>query len=208
VPAINGYLGAVYVKSAATSTAFVDLPMTVQADNKTCIINDSTKRYWDTSQPVVVETSTDGIDWAVATGYTVQHCGGRIIFNTALTAGTQVQVSASAYTVTEVASMYNWELEIEQEQEETTGFGSGWTELTPTLRTFTGSCEWYLADGRFSQYVGDKEYVFVLYVNENSNKRYEFYGILTNSNIEVPVDGIVTESLDFSGKGQVYYRED
>lgn len=205
--AIQGYLGAVYVKTGA-SAAFTNQATTnVGGDLKTYEITDTTKRYWDTRQPVTVQTSPDGITWTtVTTGFKIEYPGGRVVFNTAQAAGTQVRVSASAYTVSSIAAMFNWQMDIERDTEDTPTFGSAWNDVTPLIPKASGSCEWYWADGQFFSRMGDSEMVFALYTNSTNKYRYEFYGTFTKSASKTPVDGVVTESLDFQSSGPIYYR--
>lgn len=207
--AISGALGAVYAKTGA-STSFTNITMNnPSADLKTFVISDNTKRYWDTSHSVTIEKSTDGgTTWTTASGYTIQYPGGVVVFNTALTSGTQVRASAYAYPVTNIANMFNWELDVSISEEDATTFGSGgWEETIATLKGFSGKAEWYWADSTFLDHLGDNEMVFSLYTTTTGNKRYEGYGIITKAGPKVPVDGIVNESIEFKGKTQIYYRE-
>jgi hypothetical protein len=52
-----------------------------------------------------------------------------------------------------------------------------------------------------------KDLALVLYVDGGANKlRYEGYGDIKKTGIETPVDGLIKQSIDFTGDGKIYYR--
>lgn len=206
--AVHGSMGAVYAKTGP-SVAFSNVTMNnIGGDRMTYEISDTAKRYWDTSQPVTVQTSPDGSTWTTVTsGYTIEYPGGRVVFSSPLASGTQVRVSASAYSVASIAGFFNWELELKIDTENTPTFGSTWNQVTPTLKGFSAKASWYWASNTFMTYLGDNEMIFVFYVDTVSKRRYEGYGTITSAAPSVPADGVVQEKLEFSGKGRVYYRE-
>lgn len=202
-----GDIGDAWFKNAQFEVSSTASPY-MTGPTKTYQISDTTKRYWDTTQPVTIQTSNDGSTWTTITsGFTIEYPGGRVVFSSVQPANLYVRASASAYTVAAIAGMFNWKLNVERKLQDTPTFGSVWNSVTPLAAEASGSCEWYWADTQFFNRIGDQEFVFVLYTDEANKKRYEFFGTITKSAIEVPADGVVTESLDFKSKGPVYYRE-
>lgn len=203
--AIQGYLGGIFIKSGP-AVPFSDVSMTDSGDQMEYIISDNQKRYWDKLAPVTVERSADGETWEVvqASEYTIEHIGGRVVFNSPQT--DQIRVSGSYFPMEPVSAGFEWELSLEQNAEDTPTFGGDWNQITPTTKTATGSFSWYWSDGSMFEKIGDDNVIIVLYVNELSNIRYEFSAVITSDSIEVPTDGVVTEELEFSVVGPVYFR--
>ena len=76
-----------------------------------------------------------------------------------------------------------------------------------TLLEWTASAEKYWISNNFISRLGN-EVVLVLYTNGGASLfRYEGFAKISSSSIEDPVDGIVNESIEFTGIGQLYYRE-
>jgi hypothetical protein len=81
-------------------------------------------------------------------------------------------------------------------------------ENLPTINAFSAAAESYWADERLSARLG-QELIVALYLDTGANtKRYEGYALISSDSIELSVDDIVNESLEFQGCGKLYYRED
>lgn len=67
--------------------------------------------------------------------------------------------------------------------------------------------ESYWGDEEFFTGLG-KEVVIALYADATASKqRYEGFGIISSDGIETAVVGIVNETIELQGIGQLYYRE-
>lgn len=199
--AIAGKVGSIYMKTSAVATTFTDEACT-NVDNTVYYITDTDKRYWDKNTAVVVE-----VDATPETGVTIDHVGGRITFDTPLAGTETVTVSGKYWTVSELAGFYNWSLDTSADMEDCTTFASsGWREFTPTLKGFTISAEAYWQDETFQDRLAE-EVVVSLYANEANDERYEGFAYITSDSVETPVDGLVQESVEFTGNGELYYYD-
>lgn len=198
--AISGKIGSIYMKTDAVATAFTDEAMTNSGDNTVYYITNKAKRYWDKNTAVTVE-----VDAVPETDVVIDYVGGRITFNTPLAGTEAVTVSGAYWTVSEVAGFYNWSLDLASDMEDSTTFQSnGWREFTPTLKGFTVSAEAYWQNGDFLGRLAE-EVVISLYVNEASDIRYEGYAYITSTSVEAGAEGLVEESVEYTGNGELYY---
>ena len=197
--AISGKIGSIYMKTSAVATVFTDEACT-NVDNTVYYITDANKRYWDKDSTIVVE-----VDATPEAGVTIDYVGGRITFDTPLAGTETVTVSGEYWTVAEVAGFYNWSLDITADMEDSTTFATnGWREFTPTLKSFNVSAEAYWQNGDFLDRLAE-DVIVSLYTNEASDLRYEGYARITSTSVENAVDGLVQESVEYTGNGELYY---
>jgi len=200
--AISGKLGSIYMKTTDVATTFTDEACTDSGNHTLYYITDTTKRYWDKATTVVVE-----VDGTPESGVTIDYIGGRITFDTPLAGTEAVTVSGKYWTVSELAGFYNWSLDLTADMEDSTTFASaGWREFTPTLKGFTISAEAYWQDDKFLDRLAE-EVVVSLYTNESNDERYEGFAYIASNSVETPVDGLVQESVEYTGNGELYYYE-
>jgi hypothetical protein len=140
--------------------------------------------------------------------YTIEYAGGTVCFNEPLEPGNVVTVSGNSVSVTQSGGFFNWSLELTADTSDVTTFiSNGWKENLPNIKSFTASAESYWCDASFLKNIG-KEVIIALFVDTTSNlNRYEGYAVLSSDEIELAVDDIVNESIEFEGTGQIYYRE-
>lgn len=200
--AIAGKVGSIYMKTTASATATTGEAMTNSGDNTVYYITNTAKRYWDKNSSVTVY-----VDATPETGVTIDYIGGRVTFDTPLTGVEVVTVDVSYWTVSELAGFYNWSLDLTQDLEDSTTFASaGWREFTPKLKGFTISAEAYWQDETFQDRLAE-EVVVALYANEANDERYEGFAYITSDSVETPVDGLVQDSIEFTGNGELYYYD-
>ena len=202
--AVVGMTGAVYVSDVNTApVSFSDKPCTGDAQRKRYQINDSDMRYWDPSTPVLVEVNGS----SVSAGFTLEHAGGYIVFNSALDAGDEVTVSGKALTLIQAGGFFNWSIDTDSEDADATTFKSqGWKEFARTLKGWSGSAEAYWGDTRFFDSLG-KTVVVKLFVNSGpSQDCLEGFAVINGDGIEAPVEGLIQEAVDFTGTGPLYIR--
>lgn len=198
--AISGKIGSIYMKTDAVATVFTDEAMTNSGDNAVYYITNKTKRYWDKDTTIVVD-----VDGTPESDVVIDYVGGRITFNTPLTGTEAVTVSGAYWTVSEVAGFYNWSLDLSADLEDSTTFASnGWRDFTPTLKSFTVSAEAYWQNGDFTDRLAE-EVVLSLYTNEASDLRYEGFAYITSTSVETGAEGLVQESVEYTGNGELYY---
>lgn len=202
---IAGRIGAVFMQTSASPSSFTNKPTTPDTAFKRYRINDVNKRYWDKTQPVTVKVNGTTVE----SGFYLEHCGGVVVFNTALESEDEVRVTGKSVTVAQRGGFFNWSCDLDTEIADVTTFqGDGWKEHLPTIKGFSASADSYWADGDLSQSVG-KEVIIALYVdNSPSKKRYEGYALISSDSLETAVDDVINESIEFEGVGNLFYRED
>jgi len=202
--AITGMTGAVYISDVNTApVSFSDKPCTGDTERKRYQVNDSSLRYWDPDTPVLVEVN--GV--SVSTGFTLEHAGGFVVFNTALGVDDTVTVSGKSLTLVQAGGFFNWSVDGDADDAEATTFASqGWKEFKRTLIGWSGSAEAYWGDTQFYDSLG-KTVVVKLFVDAGPAQNcLEGFAIINGEGIENPVDGLVQESIDFTGTGPLYIR--
>jgi len=202
--AITGMTGAVYVSDVNTAPeSFSDKPCTGDTERKRYQINDTSLRYWDPTYPVLVEVNGE----PVLSGFTLEHAGGYIVFNNALDAGDEVTVSGKALTLIQAGGFFNWSIDGDADDAEATTFESqGWKEFARTLKGWSGSAEAYWGDTQFYDSLGETV-VVKLYIDAGpAQDCLEGFAIINGDGIENPVDGLVQESVEFTGTGPLYLR--
>ena len=203
--AITGMTGAVYVSDVDTAPVSFnnETCSAVDAQRKRYQIDDPDLMYWDPTYPVLVKVN----DSPVSTDFTLEHAGGYIVFNNALDAGDEVTVSGKALTLIQAGGFFNWSIDGDADDAEATTFESqGWKEFARTLKGWSGSAEAYWGDEQFFDSLG-KTVVVKLYIDAGpALDCLEGFAIINGEGIENPVDGLVQESIDFTGTGPLYIR--
>ena len=202
--ATAGKVGAVLVQTSDTPIAFLDEPMTANADRTRYTITDATKRYWNRYADFVVEV--DGTP--ITSGYSIEYAGGVVVFEEALEVGEVVTVSGEYVQVEQLAGFFNWSLSVNNKTIDVTAYESGeWEEFVLATKNFTVNAEkyWYV-DKTFPTLVG-QDVVIVCYTNFGTPKtRFEGWATLGQVDINSPVNEIINERLSLTGKDGIYYR--
>jgi hypothetical protein len=202
--ATPGKVGRVLIQSTADPIIFADEATTANIAKTRYTITDPNKRYWDKDTPVVVKV--DGV--VTTTGFSIEHPGGVIVFEEALN-DEVVTVSGAYVEVEQLAGFFNWSLSVNNKTIDTTAFESGeWEEFILSTKNFTVSAEkFWASDANFSDRMGS-EVIVVLYTDFGTAKtRFEGYATINTSAVNVPVDGLVNDRLEFAGKNGIYFRE-
>lgn len=191
------------------SQAFTEEAMVRQTDNKTYIIDDSELRYWDKAKPITVEQNINNTGWEqVASGFTVQHAGGIIVFNEA-DADREVRVSGSAYELEEKLGFFSWTLTFDVTMHDATDFQSdGWVENIDGNRSWTAQAEQHWrSEEHLDDWVGQLLPVS-FYVDDSPGRqwRYEGVGYVSQDALTVPQGDIVNRTMQFTGDGGVWRR--
>jgi hypothetical protein len=204
--AITGMTGAVYVSDVnAAPVSFNDEPCSaVDAERKRFRIDDPDLRYWDPEAPVTV--MLNGVP-VTPPGYTLEHCGGFIVLEEAADVDDEITVSGKALTLVQAGGFFNWSVDFDGEDADATTFKSGgWKEFVRTLKGWSGSAEAYWGDTQFFDSLG-KTVVLKLFIDAGpAQDCLEGFAIISGDGIENPVDGLVQETVDFTGTGPLYIR--
>jgi len=119
-----------------------------------------------------------------------------------------VHVDYTYYTVEQVAGFFNWSLDIVGDALETTDFGdAGHRAYIAGMDGWSGSADrHYLTDVDMSAYIGSKSIVRFYMKTTTTTIRYEGWAHVTGMHLSTPVDGVVTEPLDFQGNYKINYE--
>jgi hypothetical protein len=137
----------------------------------------------------------------------LEHAGGFVVFDTARDAEDEVTVSGKYLTLIPAGGFFNWSIDGDADDAEATTFESqGWKEFARTLKGWSGSAEAYWGDEQFFDSLG-KTVVVKLYIDAGpAQDCLEGFAIINGDGIESPVDGLVQESVEFTGTGPLYLR--
>ena len=202
--AITGMTGAVYVSDVDTApVAFLDEPATGDVARKRYQVTDPDYRYWPLDETIIVEVNGA----PVTSGFTLERAGGVVVFENALDIGDEVTVSGKALTLAQAGGFFNWSIDGDGEDAEATTFVSGgWKEFVRTLKGWSGSAEAYWGDTQFFDSLGQVVVVKLFVDSGPAQNCLEGFAIINGDGIESPVDGLVQETVDFTGTGPLYIR--
>ena len=202
--AITGMVGGVYVSDVSIPPVpFLDAATIADPGRKRYQVTDPAHRYWPLDEAITVKKNGD----TITTGFSLEHAGGYVVFEEALLEGDIVAVSGKALTLTQAGGFFNWSVDGDSDDEDATTFKSGgWKEFVRTLDGWSGSAEAYWGDTRFFEALG-KVVVVKLFVDAGpAQSCMEGFAIISGEGIEVPVEGLVQENIDFTGTGPLYIR--
>jgi hypothetical protein len=186
----------IYITGTAT-TSITSETLTANTDRTVFSINDAAKRFWDPTMAPTVKLGTTTLDPST---YRVAYAGGKIIFKEPVGAGT-VTISSNGYkAVSALGEAKEWSVDIESDMEDVTPFGKDWKEFAPTLKGASGSLSRWWVDEFFFNKIDS---LLGLSLEATTGKTYDCYARLTTNGIQVAVDGLVEESLDFQVIGDL-----
>lgn len=204
--AITGMTGAVYVSDVNTAPVSFNEKLCIgDATRKRYQIDEEDFRYWDPDAPVWVQVN--GVP--IVAGFTLEHAGGFVVFDETLILDVEdkVTVSGKALTLIQAGGFFNWSIDGDGEDAEATTFASqGWKEFVRTLKGWSGSAEAYWGDTQFFDSLGEIVVVKLFVDAGPAQDCFEGFAIINGDGIEAPVDGLVQETIDFTGTGPLYLR--
>lgn len=202
--AITGKVGAVYVSNINTApVSFTDAATSKDAERKRFQVVNPEHRYWTPDEPITVKKNGAVIN----TGFTLERVGGVVVFNNPLSVEDEITVSGTALSLIQAGGFFNWSIDTDAEDAEATTFASGgWKEYIRTLKSWSGSAEAYWGDRLFYDSLGQIVVVKLFVDAGPSQDCLEGFALINGDGIESPVDGLVTETVDFTGVGPLYPR--
>ena len=202
--AIVGMVGGVYVSDTSIPPVpFLDAATTADTGRKRYQVTDPAHRYWLLDEKITVKVNSE----EVTEGFLLEYAGGYVVFEEALLEGDIVTVSGKALTLAQAGGFFNWSVDGDGDDEDATTFKSGgWKEFVRCLKGWSGSAEAYWGDTRFFDSLG-KVIVVKLFIDAGpAQDCLEGFAIVSREGIEVPVEGLVQETVDFTGTGPLYLR--
>lgn len=204
--ALAGTEADVYI-AALPAVAFTDEACSDEGDGLTFTIDAAAKRFWDPATAVVVEVD-DGGGWDViaSSEYTVQHVGGKIIFNADQT-GNSVRVDGGYMTVSQLTQAHKWSVDVQQELLEVSAFGDGWKDKIAGLKEASASIERYADVDAilFAELEAGNPLVVVLYTDYSAGSRYEGYARIKQVSPGAELGGTIDEALNLEITGELFY---
>jgi hypothetical protein len=202
--AIAGKVGAVYVSDVDTApVAFADKATTKDGANKRYQVTDPTCRYWPPGAAITVKKNAA----PVTTGFTLERAGGVVVFDVALQGTDVILVSGTALTLVQAGGFFNWSVDGDGDDADATTFASGgWKEFVRMLIGWSGSAEAYWGDTRFFNSLGQIVVVKLFIDAGAAQSCMEGFANISGDKIEAPVDGVIQETVDFTGVGSLYLR--
>ena len=210
--AIAGYAADLLIAGVAGSgSAFTHEATTAVIALTEYQITGTTKRYWDPTVALVVETSTYGTNWtAITSGFQAAYAGGVIRFPIAQPSGTQVRVSGAYLTASVLGQSKEWDLAVSMDTPDTTVFTAGtslsaWKTCVAALKDATVTVARYQLDGYFLPTVVNPAtfYILVLYTDYANGKHVDCLSRMTADSIKTAVAAVIEESLTFKTTGMI-----
>ncbi len=203
----SGLTGVVYyVDTSQPSTSATNEAMTDSGDHLRFYVTNQAKRYWDPSQPVTVKAN--GV---VVTNYTVEHCGGNIVF----TSQPSTPVTASFYywPYAKYGMCRKWTLKYKPATHDVTVLNDAGVRRVRGLDDYEASLEGFYEDPTWmNMSLGDKLLGVVLHesgtytTGSTTGQRYEMYAHL-DASLEMDVKDVMKTTLSLVSEGQCYYRK-
>lgn len=107
----------------------------------------------------------------------------------------------------QVGGFFEWNVDEEAGLEESPEFGDEVITHTQTLDSWSGSASKYFdVDNRFNDWVGTKV-VLAFYIDTDTLKRFEAWGIIGDKSTSTPVDTLVEEDISIEGQTRLRFRE-
>lgn len=204
--AISGKVGAVYVSDINTApVSFTDQATIKDATLTRYQVTNATYRYWPLDAVITVKKNGA----VITTGFSLERAGGYVVFDAALQASDVVLVSGTALTLVQRGGFFNWSVDTDSEVPEITTFASaGWKEYAQVLNGWSGSADAYWGDTFFYDAIDAGNTIVVkLFIDSGAAQTcLEGFALINGDSIEGPVDGIVSETIDFEGVGSLYPR--
>jgi hypothetical protein len=207
---IAGHNTQIYITSGA-SLSMANEAMSDSGDHMTFNVVNAAHQCWDNTAPIAVQTSPDGSTWTtVSSGFTVAYPIGRVVFAAPVSGATpSVRISGNylAFSFMGYASTVNPNLTATTlDVTSFTNPPSGWKQFIASLNSATIKLTKFWIDGTFLAHLTSADLLIIqVYPGQNSNQRYQGYGILTADDIKSAANAANTEDLTFTVNGQLYF---
>lgn len=202
--AITGMVGGVYVSDTSIPPVpFLDAATTADAGYKRYQVTDPAHRYWPLNEAITVKVNGE----EVTEGFALEYAGGYVVFDEALLEGDIITVSGKALTLTQAGGFFSWSIDADGDDEDATTFKSGgWKEFVRCLKGWSGSADAFWGDTRFFEALGEVVVVKLFVDAGPAQDCLEGFAIINGDGIENPVEGLVQETVDFTGTGPLHLR--
>jgi len=195
----SGVVGAVYKQSSTTDT-FTGEDATLQADNKTLIIDDLTLAGF-VRDASLFTVYLDGSE--VTAPYEIHF--DRIIFNEEQETGTWT-IDGTYAELETVGGAYEWGVDLKHAVQDATSFGDTWEQKLKGLLGWTASAKRHWID---DDYISIAEaglpIILRLFTDSDTYDSYIGYGQIDGIKNGDKIDGITDGEISFSGSGSLIW---
>ena len=193
---IRGYKA--LVKAQSSAVAMTNEATTMSGGDTIYTITNAAKRTLDIDTPVIVKVG----GFPVTTGFVIDYLSGVIIFATA--ASRTVTVSGSYVVLSTITEAKGFSVTITRDALDTTRFQQEFKEFEAGLLSGTANLtnNYLVNSAFFAILIAGSRKVIEYYPNDDLTP-IRFYGVITNSEVIAPVDGIIEETISFQITSQV-----
>jgi hypothetical protein len=195
----SGRVGGIYKQSIITST-FVNQASTLQADNKTVIITDTTKVGFvrDLSLFTVKKGGT-----TITAPYEIHF--DRIIFREAQSSGVWT-ISGTYAELEQIGGGYEWSIDLKHNVQDKSAFGDSWETKLSGIVSWSASAKRRWIDDNYIDIVDNGLPIIVrLFTDIDTFESYVGYGQIDGIKKGDKVDGIVDAEISFAGDGSLIW---
>lgn len=208
--ALAGYLAGIWL-AVQPSITFTNLALTDSGDHIHFSMSETDiHRYWDPTATLTVQTAPDGSTWTTAnpSTYTVQYVGGKIVFASAVTGGTpSARVSGKYMALAFIGDAKTVDIKAQLDVMDATVLTnppSPWKTKVATLADSDISLGKWLIDTSYLGYLSQR-LVLSLYNGRNAQQRYECFAFMKDESIKISEKDLISEDLNFTSDGAVYF---
>jgi hypothetical protein len=206
--ATPGKRAQIKIMSAATPIGFINEAMTGDVTKTIYTINDQTKKYWSKSAPVLIEESSDGINWLPTTGqYVIEYAGGKITFTVPRAPGTLIRADGEYVTTTNWAEVTDYSMAIGNQLIDVTTFDSnGFRNRLPNLVEATGTVTGFYAETNLynDRVLAGESVVIELLPDRTLTNVFAFYAFLESEELQAAIEGAVGVSIPYQSDGEIF----
>lgn len=209
---IPGYMSRIY----ATGQPIVFTGEATTPDDTRTIysITNQAKRYWDLNTMLVVEADTGtGYTLVPESNYSVEYCGGRIVFKTPMEVGTAVRVSGAYRPYAKVAGVQKISMKLYHKLANVTTIDDAYESSKAILKQGDGSLTLIDIDPYMSDQLGGTPVLIVhlggegeYQENITSGPRWEMYIHIGEDAFDMATGELTTETVSFRVMERHYRR--
>lgn len=184
------------MRVSGAAVAFTDEATTDLGDNQSYQITDTAKRVWDrTATITVVEAGVPTVE-----SYTVNRLFGIITFASADAGRGAVTVTGQYLPLSEAATAHRYTTVRSRAVPTDTAFGATWESFVAGMKKITGSLSRWAIDEYFGDaLVNGTVVVLDLMPDRSGTRATRVWALLNSEQMEAAVDGVVDESVEFTG---------
>lgn len=202
----SGVVGGIYKQSSTTDT-FTDEAATMQADNKTLIIDDLLFQGFVRNIALfTIENDSGAID-PIESPFEINF--DRIIFLEEQSPDTNWLISGTYAELEQIGGAYEWSLDMKHSVQDVTAWPSKWEEKIKSVLGWTaGAKRHYIDDDYISIAEAGLPVIIRLFTDIDEFDSYVGYGQIEGIKPADKVEGVTDGEITFSGDGHLIWCTD